>query len=70
MPRVNYLKSKESDSYNARYVDNPNSKSVAEAATKTAAENVAELLKQEINPDLKELKGISGIVAFKKKKDL
>lgn len=63
------LKSKESDSYNARYVDNPNSKAVAEAATKTAAENVAELLKQEINPDLKELKGISGIVAFKKKKD-
>lgn len=66
----NSLKSKESDSYNnARYVDNPNSKSVAEAATKTAAENVAELLKQEINPDLKELKGISGIVAFKKKRD-
>ena len=65
----NSLKSKESDSYNARYVDNPNSKSVAEAATKTAAENVAELLKQEINPDLKELKGISGIVAFKKKGD-
>lgn len=65
----NSLKSKESDSYNARYVDNPNSKSVAETATKTAAENVAELLKQEINPDLKELKGISGIVAFKKKVD-
>lgn len=27
------------------------------------------MLKQEINPDLKELKGISGIVAFKKKRD-
>lgn len=65
----NSLKSKESDSYNARYVDNPNSKSVADAAAKTAAETVAELLKQEINPDLKELKNISGIVAFKKKRE-
>lgn len=63
------LKTKESDSYNARYVDNPNSKAVAEAASKTAAETVGDLLKQEINPDLKELKGIRGIVAFKKKRD-
>lgn len=65
----NSLKSKESDSYNAGYVDNPNSKAVADAATKTAAENVSDLLQEKINPDLKELKNISGIVAFKKKKD-
>lgn len=55
--------------FNARYIDNPNSKAVAEAASKTAAETVGDLLKQEINPDLKELKGISGIIAFKKKRD-
>lgn len=63
------LKTKESDSFNARYVDNPNSKAVAEAASKTAAETVGNLLEQEINPDLKELKGIRGIVAFKKKRE-
>lgn len=63
------LKSKESDSYNARYVDNPNSKAVIKSAIAGATENVVELLKQEINPDLEELKNIRGIVAFKKKKD-
>ena len=66
----NSLKSKEIDSYlNVKYVDNPNSEAVAEKASKTAAETIAELLKQEINPDLKDLRNIEGVVGFKKKKN-